>query len=181
MNKENTSTKESQQECKNCKELENKLIILSQQNKTLEQELQECKQHNLYNQAEIENYKKHIDRQLALAVEHSNEKLLKEILNIVDDLERAITTIKNNDDLKGITLVYNNLMKLLSEYNIKKIDCLGKQLDVNYCEALLQEECDKKDCTILEELQKGYLYKNKVLRFAKVKVAKNIQNNIDKN
>lgn len=163
-----------EQECKNCKELLNKMEILAQQNKTLESKLQDSEQHKLYMQADLENYKKHIDKTFANEVEHANEKLLKDILNIVDDFERSLTTIKDVEDLKGITLVYNNLIKLLHSYNIKKIDCLGKQLNVNYCEVLLQEESDKPEGTVIEELQKGYIYKNKVLRFAKVKVAKHI-------
>ena len=124
--------------------------------------------------ADFDNYKKHIDKQLELSIEHSNEKLLKEILNIVDEFEISLTHIKNQDDLKGITLIYNNLMKLLNNHDVKRIDCLGKQFDVKYCEVLLQEESNEKEGTVLQELQKGYIYKNKILRFAKVKVAKHI-------
>jgi len=172
LNKETIQNAQGQN-CKNCKELENKIIILSQQNKTLEQELQESKQRNLYLMADFENYKKHIDKNLTDAKNFSNEKLLKELLNIVDDFERALTTIKDKEDLKGITLVYNNLMKLLNSYEIKKIDSLGKQLDPNYHEVLLQEESNKPEGEVIEELQKGYIYKNKVLRYAKVKVSQN--------
>ncbi len=153
------------------------MIILSQQNKTLEQELQENKQRNLYLMADFENYKKHIDKTLQIEREFSNEKLLKELLNIVDDFERALTTIKDSDDLKGITLVYNNLIKFLHSYDVKKIDAIGKQLDVNLHEVLLQEESQEKEGIVLEELQKGYTYKNKVLRYAKVKVSQNKMEN----
>jgi len=150
------------------------MIILSQQNKTLEQELQENKQANLYLMADFENYKKHVEKHLENAKCFSNEKLLKELLFIVDDFERALTIIKDKEDLKGVTLVYNNLMKLLNSYEIKKIDSLGKQLDPDYHEVLLQEESSKPDNEIIEELQRGYTYKNKVLRYAKVKVSKQV-------
>lgn len=160
--------------CKECQDLMNKMEILAQQNKTLDQKQQDSEQRNLYLQADFENYKKHIDKQLLLAIEHSNEKLLKELLNIVDDFERSLTTIKDKEDLKGMTLIYNNLMKLLNSHDVKKIDCLGKQFDVNHCEVLLQEESKEKEGTILQELQTGYTYKNKILRFSKVKVSKHI-------
>jgi molecular chaperone GrpE len=178
----NKDLKEQEQmkltKCKDCLELQNKLEILAQQNKTLEQKLQDLEQHKLYMQADFDNYKKHIDKQLELSIELSNEKLLKELLNIVDDFERSLSTIKDKDDLNGITLVYNNLMKLLNLNNVKRIDCLGKQFDVKYCEVLLQEESNEKEGTVLQELQKGYIYKNKILRYAKVKVS---QNNIEEN
>jgi molecular chaperone GrpE len=64
-------------------------------------------------------------------------------------------------------------MKLLHSYEVKKIDALGKQLDTNYHEVLLQEESEKPEGEIIEELQKGYTYKNKVLRFTKVKLSHN--------
>jgi len=62
-------------------------------------------------------------------------------------------------------------MKILKEYQVKKIDCLGKQFDANLEEVLMQEESEKPEGTILEELQKGYTYKDRVLRYSKVKLA----------
>lgn len=120
--------------------------------------------------ADFENYKKQIDKQLCKAIENSNESLLKQLLNIVDDFERCIINLKDNEN--GILIIYKNLMKLLQDNNVKKIDCVGKEFDHNYAEVLLTEESNEKDNIVLEELQKGYLYNNKVLRYAKVKIAK---------
>jgi len=168
--KENVKEKEKEV-CNNCIELENKLTTLVQQNKSLEQQLQDISQRNLYLMADFKNYKKQIDKSLQIEREHVNEKLLKDLLNIVDDLERAVSTIRNEENFKGVSLVYNSLMKILKEYQVKKIDCLGKQFDANLEEVLMQEESEKPEGTILEELQKGYTYKDRVLRYSKVKLA----------
>jgi len=158
----------------NSKELMKKHQILSQQYKALTKELEDCKQRNKYLLIDFDKYKNHINKQLNIAKEYANESLLKDILSIVDDLERAIVVIKDKTDLEGITRIYNNLIKLLAKYKVKKIDCLGKQLDPKYHEALLREDSEKEDGTILEELQFGYTYKDKVLRYSKVKVAKHV-------
>lgn len=152
----------------------NKIQILSQQHEILVKELEDCKQRNKYQLADFDNYKKHIDKQFGLMKDLANESLLKDILNVIDDLERAIGSMKSKDDSKGIRMIYNNLMKLLNDNGVKRIDCLGKQFDPKYNEALLQQESNKKDGTILEELQVGYVYKDKVLRYSKVKVAKHV-------
>jgi molecular chaperone GrpE len=124
--------------------------------------------------ADFENYKKQMSKQLDKAIDCANNDLLLDLLNIIDDFERALPSIKNQEDLQGLTMIYKNIEKLLQKYNVKKIECVNKRFDPNYHEVLLQEESDKEENIILDELQKGYLHKDKVLRYSKVKVSKNI-------
>jgi len=166
-----------EKECNQCVELKQKIALMEQQNQSLSQQLQDISQRNLYLLADFENYKRQMDKRLQSEIEHANEKLLRDLLTIVDDLERAITTIKNDDDRKGLLLVYNNLMNLLKKYEVQRIECLGKQIDPNLHEVLIQENSPKEEGVVLEEFQKGYTYKNRVLRYSKVKVSKHIDEN----
>lgn len=156
--------------------MKKELEELKTKNHSLEQKLQDISQHSKYLLADFDNYKKQMSKQLEKAIDCANNDLLLDLLNIVDDFERALPLIKDQEDLKGLTMVYKNLEKLLTKYDVKKIECLNKKFDPNYHEVLLQEESDKEDNIILDELQKGYLYNDKVLRHSKVKLAKHIEN-----
>lgn len=135
-------------------------------------------EHMIRLQAEFENYQKRIDREKNDFIKYSNEKLILELLDIVDDFERAIPSLKEkNMDTKGIEMIYSNLTKILEKEGLRKIDCVGKKFDPYYHEVILQEEAEKEDGTITEELQKGYMLNSKVLRHSKVKISKKKINN----
>ncbi len=146
----------------------------------LKKELEEQKklvgdyvEHMIRLQAEFENYQKRVDRERDEFVRYANEKLILELLNIVDDFERAIPSLREKEiDTTGIVMIYTNFMKILENEGLKKIDCIGKKLDPYYHDVLLQEEVGKDDGTIIEELQKGYMLNSKVLRHSKVKISK---------
>ena len=161
--------KENKKEEINLEELQKEI-------KDLKLALNDSVNKNKYLLADFENYKKQQEKQYCKAIENANEKLLLQILNIVDDFERCIVNLDEKD--KGVIMIYKNLMKVLEENNVKKIDCVGKEFDHNFAEVLLQEESKEKDNIVLEELQKGYLYNNKVLRYAKVKVSKYVNTKI---
>ncbi len=93
---------------------------------------------------------------------------------MIDDFERSLEHIDSaNEALKeGLKLVYDKLMKVLDDQGVKKIDAVGKPFDVHFHEALMQRKDDKaKPHTVLEELEKGYLYKDRVIRHTKVVVS----------
>lgn len=146
----------------------------------LKKELEEQKklvgdyvEHMIRLQAEFENYQKRVDRERDEFVRYANEKLILELLNIVDDFERAIPSLREKGiDTTGIVMIYTNFMKILENEGLKKIDCIGKKFDPYYHEVILQEEAEKEDGTITEELQKGYMLNSKVLRHSKVKISK---------
>lgn len=161
---ENSQNEEQKQECENCLALQNKLD-------GLEKDLKESKDNYLYLLADFDNYKKHIQKIFDETKEFQNEKLLSELLIFLDDFDRASEIIKDEESKKGILLIKENLIKLLNEFGVKKIEALGKIADPKFHEVIVTEKLDKTSGTILEELQKGYTYKNKILRYSKVKVA----------
>ncbi|MBN2459679.1 nucleotide exchange factor GrpE [Candidatus Woesearchaeota archaeon] len=124
-------------------------------------------------QAEFENYKKRIDRDYDSMIKCSNEDLIKHLLPIIDNFELALKSCREKDDFyRGMELIYSQLMDTLHSQGIKHIECIGKKFDPYYHEVLLAEENEKEANTIIDELQKGYMLYNKVIRHSKVKIAK---------
>jgi molecular chaperone GrpE len=129
-------------------------------------------------QAEFENTRKRLERDRQDFVKFANERIILELLNILDDLERTVelAQAKHQDlssFLKGVEMILAHLYELLKEYGVKPIEGKGKIFDPNFHEALMQaEDKDLPEHTILEELQKGYLLNDRVIRTSKVKVSK---------
>lgn len=123
-----------------------------------------------YLQADFENYKKAIEKEKQQFINFANEKLIKELLTILDDFERALKTIKDKEHKQGLNLLYQNFLKILENQGLKKIESLNKEFDPYYHEAILKEKSNKDDI-VLEEIQKGYLLNSKVIRHTKVKVS----------
>jgi len=155
-------------------ELENKELKkeLSEKTKLAETYLEQLK----YLQADFDNYKKIVLRERENFVKQANENLIKELLTILDEFERSLVLIKNKDDLRGLELIYKNFLKILEKFGLKKIEAVGKKFDPYYHEVILQEESDEPEGTILQEIQKGYMLNSKIIRHAKVKIAKKKEN-----
>lgn len=125
-------------------------------------------------QAEFENYKKRTDKESAAFREYASEKVLERLLPIIDTFELAIKNTADAEKFKkGMELIYAEMMNLLKSYGVKKIDALGQALNPYLHDAMLAVESKtaEKD-TVIEVLQEGYKIKEKVLRHAKVKIAK---------
>ena len=131
----------------------------------------------LRNQAELQNYKRRHDEEFMKYKKYANEDLIKELLPVLDNFERAIKMDDNDltDDvskfLSGFKLIYTNLVGILEKLEVKEIEAEGLEFDPNYHHAVLTEHDDNKPAgVILEVLQKGYMYKDKVIRPTMVKV-----------
>ena len=125
-----------------------------------------------HTQAEFENYKKRIDRDKQQIIKCAGEELVKELLPIIDNFERALNQANKDDEfVKGTELIVKQLIDTLKTKGLEEVQAEG-MFDPNIHEALLQEESDKEKGTIIEVLEKGYLFNSKLLRAAKVKVAK---------
>lgn len=133
-------------------------------------------------QAEFENYKKREEKD---KIEHKkilNAELVKKILPVLDSFEIAFKNSKNPETFKkGMELIYAQLLSTLKEQGLRKIDCCNYEFDPYRHEVLLTEESDKKEGTILEELQSGYMLNDLVIRHSKVKIAKQRKGNYDEN
>ncbi len=163
-NKDKEQNKEQKEECQDCLALKEKIIVL-------EKDLKESNDKYLYLLADFDNYKKHMQKVFDETKEFQNEKLLSELLVFADDFDRAYEIIKDEDAKSSTLMIKENFAKLLNDFGVKRIDALGKMADPNFHEVLITEKSDKDKGTILEELQKGYTYRNKVLRYSKVKVS----------
>jgi molecular chaperone GrpE len=129
-------------------------------------------------QADFENTRKRIEREKQEFVKFANEGIILELLNILDDLERSVSLAETHKEdltafLKGVEMILAHLYEMLKEYGLKPIEAEGKIFDPHYHEALLQvENKELPEHTVVEELQKGYLLNERVIRTAKVKVSK---------
>lgn len=143
---------------------------LEEKNQLAEEQLNQLK----YLQADFDNYRKKFEKEKENIINLANESLIKELLIIVDDLERAMKLAENEKNKEGLTLLYKNFFKILENHNLKKIDAIGKKFDPNLHDVVCKEISDKEDGIILEELQQGFMLKSKVIRHSKVKIAENM-------
>ena len=125
-------------------------------------------------QAEFENYKKRIEKEKVEFMQYANEDLILKILPVIDSFELALqSTCTNHEEfVKGIKLIYTQMFSMLESLGMKKIEALGNKFDPYKHEVLMQEKSDKEEGTIIEELQKGYVLGDKVIRHTKVKISK---------
>ncbi len=153
---------------------EEKISEEEKKNIELENQVAELKDRFLRKAAEFENYKRRTENDQLNLIKYAAESFIIKLLPVIDDFERSLEHIDSaNEALKeGLRLVYDKLMKVLDDQGVKKIDAVGKPFDVHFHEALMQRKDDKaKPHTVLEELEKGYLYKDRVIRHTKVVVS----------
>ncbi len=143
----------------------------------LSNRIKELNEAVLRSQAELINYKKRKDEETARILKYAEKDILEGFLPILDNFERAISMDDNNfgDEtskfLEGFRMVYNQTRALLEKFEVKEIECLGKEFDPSYAQAVVVEKNEEKESgVVLEVLQKGYMYKDRVLRIAMVKV-----------
>jgi molecular chaperone GrpE len=127
--------------------------------------------------AEFDNYKKRILRETSDKCKYANESLLKSLLSVVDNLERALAASKEknaaNGLVDGVEMVLDELLKILDTFSVKPIEALENPFDPAFHQAMGQEKTDKvPENTIVQEFQKGYTYHDRLLRPAMVIVAK---------
>ncbi|RKX98698.1 MAG: nucleotide exchange factor GrpE [Spirochaetes bacterium] len=129
-------------------------------------------------QADFENFRKRLQRESEEQKKFANIELVRDILEVIDNLERAIESSKSSKDLdsllEGIMMIEKQFKNLLErKYNVKMIDAVGKEFDPTLHDAIMMEESEDYDKdTVVETYQTGYIMHNRVIRPAKVKVAK---------
>lgn len=149
--------------------------------KKLDDALAESQQHYdrlLRVSAEFDNYKKRSIREADEFRKFANEALLKDLLLVVDNLERAIDSANENGDanacvVEGVGMTRDEILKIFSKYGVSPVEAVGKPFDPAYHQAIMQEETDAHpENTVVSEMQKGYLLHDRLLRPAMVVVAK---------
>ncbi len=124
-----------------------------------------------YLQADFDNYRKWSEKEKAAVVAHANESLIKDLLVVLDDFERALPSLGQEKNREGVEMIYKKLSKILSGYGLEPIVCVGKKFDPGLHEAICSEQCDKEPGTVLSDLSKGYRLRSKVIRPSKVMIA----------
>jgi molecular chaperone GrpE len=176
-NKCETEVKSEDVQEKNIEEvLEEKNNEIEQLKKDLEKSESETQEYISLSQrlqADFENFKKITEKRNKDLIKFANENVLKEFLDCYEDFGRALET-ENDEDLRnGIELIYNKFTDVLKKEGIEEIPAKGEKFDLNKHEALMvQESDDVENGYIIEELMKGYMYKDKVLKYSKVIVCK---------
>lgn len=129
------------------------------------------------NQADFENYQKRMERDKATYMKYASESLLRKLLNIMDLLSKAIDSASENDDTKGIAegiaLIQKELIKILKDAGVTAIDTTNAKFNYNLHEAIsMIMNPALEDMTIVQELEKGYMLYDRLLRASKVIVNK---------
>ena len=157
---------------------------------SLEDKLKEAQDKILRTLAETENQRRRFEKETKEAFEYGGFNLARETLSVLDNLQRAYQSIKNdpalednkdlNKFLENIEIIEKDLITVFEKNNIKKINCLNEKFDPNNHQAMLEIEDEKVNPgTILQEIQPGYFYKDRLLRPSYVAIAKkkDIKNN----
>ncbi len=142
--------------------------------------------------AEMENQRRRFEKEKEEAYEYGGFAFAKEALNLIDNLERSKQILKNDESLKDsealkktlehFDIINEDLISIFSKNNIKPIDCLNKKLDPNFHQAMIEiEDSQKEPGTIVQEIQKGFIIKDRLLRPSLVGVSKKTQNLDKKN
>lgn len=133
----------------------------------------------LRQQADFENIRKRMERERLEFQKYAQEDVIVDLLGILDDLERSVDAAEKKQEnfdafLKGVEMILAHLYDLLKRYGVKSVEAEGGKFDPHVHEALMQTETKEyPDGEVIEELQKGYKLNDRVIRTAKVRVAKN--------
>ena len=136
--------------------------------------------------AEMENQRRRFEKEKEDAFEYGGTSFAREALNLIDNLERSKQVLENDEKLKNtealnktlehLDIINKDLISIFNKNNIKPIDCLNKKLDPNFHQAMMEIEDDQKDPgTIIQEIQKGFMIKDRLLRPSLVGVSKKSQ------
>ena len=144
--------------------------------KEAEDQIQSLNDRLLRTAAELDNYRKRTEREIARIIQNANEGLIKDLLPVLDDFERSLKLDQNRDDKgfrEGLELIYQKLLSTLQSRGLEPMVSVDQPFDVDRHDALLQvEKKGKPSGVVLEEHEKGYLLNSRVLRHAKVLVSK---------
>ncbi|MDX2128140.1 MAG: nucleotide exchange factor GrpE [Chloroherpetonaceae bacterium] len=147
---------------------------------SLQEERDQFKDSLLRKAAEFENFRRQKEKEVQSVLKYADEGVVKKLLPVIDDLERVIVNAdkflqekpENKIYVDGVRLVHQKFLKVLEERGIKKIDAVGKPFDTAFHEALMEQVSEAPPESVIQEFEPGYVLHDKVIRHAKVVVAK---------
>ena len=146
-----------------------------------EEELKEVQEKVLRLAAELENTRKRLEREKAEGIAYANESILRQLIDVIDNLERAIEHGEKDETceglLDGVRMTHKSFIDVLARFSAAPFESVGSVFDPNRHEAVVQEQrSDCPDMTVTKEFQKGYTLRDRLLRAAKVGVARSVKN-----
>ena len=164
---------------------------ISLKNESPEEKLKEVQDKLLRSIAEMENQRRRFEKEKKEAFEFGGFNFAAESLSLIDNIDRAIISFKNDENLKdnkdlskiidGIEIVKKDLVSIFKKNGIEAIDCINKKFDPNFHQAMLEVENNTKEPgTVVQEIQKGYMMKDRLLRPSFVGVSKKKPKNEEK-
>lgn len=152
-----------------------RLSELEEQIAKLKEELEEKENRLLRIQADFDNYRKRTRNEIANLEKYQSQDLAVDLLTTVDNFERALNTDVTSDEanslLQGMEMVYRGMLDVFKKHGIEPIESVGKPFDPHFHHAVMQEHNEEyEENVVLEEFQKGYILKDRVIRPAMVKV-----------
>ena len=165
------------------REKEEKKTPDSEKEESVEEKLKKTQEKLLRSMAEMENQRRRYEKEKEEAFEFGSFNFARESLSLLDNIDRAINSFKNDEKLKdnkdlnkiidGIDVVKKDLISIFKKNGIEAIECINKKFDPNFHQAMLEiENSTKEPGTIIQEIQKGYMMKKRLLRPSLVGVAK---------
>ena len=162
---------------------ENKGEVKNQKEEKPENKLKEVQEKLLRTMAEMENQRRRYEKEKQEAFEFGGFNFARESLSLLDNIDRAITSFQNDEGLKnskdldkfikGVEIVKKDLISIFKKNNIESIECLNKKFDPNFHQAMLEVEDDTKETgVVIQEIQKGYMMGDRLLRPSLVGVSK---------
>ena len=159
--------------------------------KTVEDELKETEEKLLRALADIENQRRRFEKERQEAFDFGGFNFARESLSLLDNIDRAITSFKNDNNLKnnkdldkiidGIEIVKRDLISIFKKNDINEIECINKKFDPNFHQAMLEvEDNTRNPGTVVQEIQKGYMIKDRLLRPSLVSVTKKREEKTEK-
>lgn len=138
--------------------------------------IEELNDRLIRNMAEFDNFRKRSEKEKQSMFDMGARSIAEKLLPVVDNFERGLKTVPEDKEAKlffdGMDMIYKQLLKNLEEAGVKAIDCVGKEFNPDFHNAVMHVEDESLgENTVVEELQKGYMYKDSVLRYSMVKVA----------
>jgi len=175
-----TETVEAQPPSKKPPEGENAETMLKELGEELEEEKAKSADYLKrlqYLQADFENYRKRVEKEMSDNRQFGNQRLLSELIVVNDELELALREARGSNEnptiVEGVAMVHKRLQSILSKEGVEKIQSLGSKFNPDLHDAALRVVSDEEEGTIVEEIRQGYTLKGKVLRPSIVKVAEN--------
>lgn len=157
--------------------------LLKEQLEKTEKEYKELEDRLLRVAAEFDNYKKRTVREFQSIIKNANEELISQLVETLDNFQRALdsasrpNSTKSSGDFdsfhKGVELIYQHFKDILGKEGLKEIKAIGEPFDPHLHEAVMQQESDEfPEGTVMDEISKGYMLNDKVIRHSKVIVSK---------